>query len=140
MFFFQSRDFALSNSVKTCAVYRRKTHGYGVFVCGVSRPKSKSYVEENASIKTTCNVMVNGTPVKFDAWLDNSDGTNEYIHSKKDYGSTVVMIKTASTNPSNLGVQFIPLKEFLNQYELVVGYTDNGKLITNSMLDSLETK
>ena len=135
MFFFQTKDLSMVNSVKPNTVYRRKDHGYGVFVCGVSRPKSKSFVEENGSINATCVINAeDGTSKKFDTFL-NSINNNEYIHSKKDFDSVVVMFKTSSI--TNGSVQYAPLSKFLELHELVIGFTTNGDMIADSMLCEL---
>lgn len=140
MLFFKSKDISITNSVKPNTVYRRKVHGYSVFVCGISRPKPQAYVDKYMGMKNTC-VLTNseGDINKFDSYVNNAiknASKNEYIHVKRDCSSVIVMYKT--TSPHRDQVQFLPVSKFLELYELVVGYKENGDMITNSMLDTLK--
>ena len=137
MLFFKTNDLALTNSARPNTVYRRKEHGYAAFVCAVSRPKPQSFIDTHGGIKTTCVISSSdGVVNKFDSFVNNSN-TTENIHSKKDFNSVVVMYKTAST--SNTNIQFLPMAKFLEMYELVIGYNERGEMLTNSMIEAINT-
>ena len=132
---FQKKANVAQNSVFANTVYRNKEHGYGVFICGVSRPKSKSFVSNvmNSSLKTTCTLedTISEPIVSYMQGLD----PNNYCHTKQDCNRVIIMYK--STNVQNCSTSYITLTDFLDKYELVIGYTEDGKMITDSMLEDI---
>lgn len=135
---FQKKANVSQNLVFANTVYKNKEHGYGVFVCGVSRPKSKSFVNNvmNSSLKTTCTLedVICDPIVSYMQGLD----PNNYCHTRQDCNRVIIMYK--STNVQNSVTSYITLTEFLDEYELVIGYDQDGYMITESMLDTMVIK
>ena len=114
MLFFKTKDLSIINGVRPNTVFRRKHYGHAAFVCCVSRPKSQSYLNSNSGVKTTCT-------------FNNDDGTVNMIDSFVDISDR------------NENIHFLPISKFLELYELVIGYNVDGEMLTNRMIDSIDT-
>ena len=136
---FQKKANVSQNLVHANTVYRNKEYGYGVFVCGVSRPKSKSFIDSSllgSPLKTHCT-LDDGSNKTIESYMCGLD-PNKYCHIKKDCANVIIMYK--STNVQILGVSYTTLANFLDKFELVIGYTENGSMITDAMIDGANTE
>ena len=136
MLFFKSKDIISKNTVRINAVYRRKCDGFAVVVCGISRPASKSAIDQSNRYGT---VVINNNTIESDAisvYFDQSNVSHtEFIHPKQTLGSVVVIFKRCDL--FNSAAESVTLADFLENHELVIGYTANGDMITDSMLENI---
>ena len=140
MLFFQSKDITIKTTVKPNTVYRNKINGEAVIICGVSRPVTKSALNIDDILGTySMKVMDAGyNEYTFETHQCGDITKGQYVHNKKDFSTTIVMFKGTELEHPNEPQIFdaTPLSDFLDNYELVIGYTTDGDMITQSMLDN----
>ena len=129
--FFQKKPTAIA-TVHPSTVYRNKESGFGVFVCAISRPKSRSFIQNLNSPTKTSFVLGDIVSDKIESFMDENN-TNQYYHKTQDFSNVIVMFKT--NNVHDQKIHYMSLINFLDRYEEVIGYTDNGDMMTESMIN-----
>jgi hypothetical protein len=136
--------------VRPNAVYRNRQLGYAVIVCGVSRPVPTSSIKYERVI-LDCELLLRDSSMntlKFKTHQIEPFVDGKYIHSRKDFSSTIVIYKStlirtigwcrdSENEIGDLQTDFetATLSKFLDNYELVIGYESNHRMITESMFD-----
>ena len=132
MFFnlFKHKQNAVQKSVTRNAVYRSKTFcNQLVVVCGVSKPDLKTTDDVNGE----CFDLVQGIDVDHipgNALIYANLCDKTYHHRRNAFGKNIVLFKALSMidceNYANT------IEDFLMNYELVIGYTEDGTPMAES--------
>ena len=130
--FFKKKENVMQKTIVPNAVYRSKmfpTHQF-VVVCGISKPDLKTTDDVNGECYgVVAGIDIDHIPGNAVIYANLCDKVT-YHHRRNAFTRNIVLFKPIHMMDTESYAYTID--DFLDQYELVVGYTEDGKPLTEN--------